>query len=103
MIYARVHDRTVAEDYYTAMAEIEKNLDLAAEQAPAAETGDSGVTTSVKERVQLLELLNRLTEPQLDPEVRMGLVGQIRRVLNHETLRQAEDPANGNDRQHQPP
>ncbi len=28
MIYARVHDRTVAKDYYAAMADIEKQLDL---------------------------------------------------------------------------
>jgi hypothetical protein len=72
MIYARVHDRTVAEDYYAAMAQIEKSLDL----------GDTGVTTSAEERVQLLELLNRLAEPQLDIKVRMDLVKQIRCLLD---------------------
>jgi integrase len=28
MIYARVHDRTVAEDYYAAMEVVEKRLEL---------------------------------------------------------------------------
>jgi flagellar biosynthesis regulator FlaF len=94
MIYARVHDRTVAEDYYAAMAQIEKSLDLAAGQAPAAETGDASMAMSAKERVQLLELLNRLAEPQLDPEVRMNLVKQIRLVLDHES-RNRQDLADG--------
>jgi len=96
MIYVRVHDRTVAEDYYAAMAQIEKSLDLAVEQAPAAGTGDAGAQVSAEERAQLLELLNRLAEPQLDPEVRISLVEQIRRVLNHETPGQTENPADGN-------
>ncbi len=29
MIYARVHDRTVGQDYYRAMGKIERNLNLA--------------------------------------------------------------------------
>ena len=28
MVYARVHDHTVAEDYYTAMEQVEQRLDL---------------------------------------------------------------------------
>jgi hypothetical protein len=31
MVYARVHDRTVAKDYYAAMAQIEKSPDIAPE------------------------------------------------------------------------
>jgi hypothetical protein len=86
MIYARVHDRTVAEDYYTAMAQIEKTLDLAAEQAPADGMANPGTTMSASERAQLLELLKRLIEPQLDSEERISLVGQIRRMLEYGTL-----------------
>jgi integrase/recombinase XerD len=103
MIYARVHDRTVAEDYYAAMAQIEKGLDLTAEQAPADGTGDAGVTTSAEERAQLLELLNRLAEPHIDSEVRMDLVRQVRRILDHETPHQAEDLADGHSQQREPP
>ncbi len=93
MIYARVHDRTVAEDYYAAMAQIEKSLDLAAGQAPAAGIGDAGAPMSAGERVQLLELLNRLAEPQLDIEVRMDLVEQICHLLDLGLPGQAKDPS----------
>jgi Phage integrase family len=103
MIYARVHDRTVAEDYYAAMAQIEKSLDLTAGEAPAAGTGGADAATSAGERVQLLELLNRLAEPQLNPEVRVNLVEQIRHVLAHERPERMENPAGGNKQQRGPP
>jgi hypothetical protein len=103
MIYARVHDRTVAEDYYAAMAQIEKSLDLAAGQGPAAGTGDTGAQVSAGERAQLLELLNRLAEPQLVPEVRMSLVEQIRRTLDPSCPGQVEKPTDRNGQQHGPP
>jgi len=103
MIYARVHDRTVAEDYYAAMAQIEKSLDLAGEQVPAAGAGDASVAMSAGERLQLLELIGRLAEPQLDPEVRISLVEQIRRVLDRGTPGQAESPTDRNGPQRGPP
>jgi hypothetical protein len=53
MLYARVHDRTVAEDYYAAMAQIEKDLDLTAETDTIDKTGDP---IDANERAQLLEL-----------------------------------------------
>jgi len=62
MIYARMHDRTVAKDYYTAMAQLENRLAL------ATETGEPD------ERAYLLELANRLAEPQLDLDARLDLV-----------------------------
>lgn len=76
MIYARVHDRTVAEDYYAAMTHIEKRLDLSTETDAASEWVNACFA-----RVQLRELVNRLAEPQLDLEARMDLVEQMRRVL----------------------
>jgi hypothetical protein len=84
------------------MAQIEKSLDLAAGQASAAGTGDASMAMSAKERVQLLELLNRLAEPQLDSEVRMNLVEQIRRLLNLGLPGQAKDPSDGNNPQRKP-
>jgi site-specific recombinase XerD len=39
MIYARVHDRTVAKDYYAAMADIEKQLDLQPGSIPPVTPG----------------------------------------------------------------
>jgi site-specific recombinase XerD len=90
MIYARVHDRTVAEDYYTAMAQIEKYLDL------TAGTDATDDSISAGERTQLLELVGRLAEPQLGLDVRLDLVAQMRRVLHCEAPEQVESPTDGN-------
>jgi hypothetical protein len=51
----------------------------------------------------LLELLNRLSEPHIDPGVRMGLVRQVRRILDHETPERAENSADTNDQLREPP
>lgn len=76
MIYARVHDRTVAEDYYAAMAEIEKRMDLAdGADSPAAQV-------NVNERAQLLELVDLLAKPELELPARLDLVAQLRQMLS---------------------
>jgi site-specific recombinase XerD len=80
MIYVRVHNRTVADDYYAAMAHIEKSLVSAVSDQRAA----PGQAPTADERALLLELANRLTEPQLDFDARLDLVKQMRHVLNHE-------------------
>lgn len=79
MIYTRVHDRTAAEDYYAAMEQIEKRLDL----APEADNTSELVSTD--ERTYLLVLVAQLAEPQLSLDVRLSLVEQMRCVLNCET------------------
>jgi site-specific recombinase XerD len=86
MIYARVHNRTVAEDYYAAMAQIEKCLD------PTAGTNDIGESVNPDERARLLELVGQLAEPQLGFEMRRDLVAQMRRVLNGVPPEQIEIP-----------
>jgi site-specific recombinase XerD len=93
MVYARVHNRTVADDYYAAMAKIEKQLDPSTEQDPVARKGTAEAPVSISERARLLELLDRLTEPQLDLATRLALVAQMRTVLNPaESLSPAGDP-----------
>jgi hypothetical protein len=93
MIYARAHDHTVAEDYYIAMAKIEKCLDPNAEQAPVAKVDDAGEPVSIDERTRLLALVDQLAEPQLSLEARLVLVEQMRCVLNHtENLATANTP-----------
>ena len=73
MLYARVHDRTVADDYYAAMAQVESRM------TPAdADEHD--------ERSHLLALLDRLAEPELDLDTRLDLVAQMRLVLNSQVL-----------------
>lgn len=90
MVYARVHDRTVAEDYYAAMAQIEKSLAL----TPGCNDADEPV--SAAERVHLLDLADRLAEPQLGLDTRLELVAQMRCILHRENLKQVESPADGN-------
>jgi site-specific recombinase XerD len=74
MIYAQVHDRSLADDYYTAMARIEKALNL--------DTGvEANETRPITKQAQLLELLDHLAKPQLHSKARLGLVEKMRRVL----------------------
>jgi hypothetical protein len=65
-IYARIHDRTVTEDYYAAMERVEQRLQIGPPPAPsdaasATEALDDG------KREQLLELAEQLAEPELRP------------------------------------
>jgi integrase/recombinase XerD len=79
LIYARVHDQTVAADYYAAMSCIEKSLNL------TAEADDIGEPLPAVKRTHLLELVSRLAEPQLGLEMRLDLVAQMRHMLNGKT------------------
>mgnify|MGYP000067777505 CR=1 FL=1 len=94
MVYARVHDRTVAQDYYAAMAEVEKRLDL------AASPGDSlGEPMREDEREQLLGLATQLAAPDLSAEMRLVLVARMRELLSRRTLLLTESKENENGRE----
>lgn len=94
MVYARVHDRTVAEDYYTAMGQIEKRLDMALTE-PTSTNGNEQMRE--EERAHLLARVNQLADPHLDFERRLDLVERMRRILT--PGRQPASPApNGRDR-----
>jgi site-specific recombinase XerD len=75
MVYARVHDETVEDDYYRAMSSIEKRLELLGQPEEKKE----GVTKG--EREQVLALTTQLSEPELSMEARLVIVAQIRLVL----------------------
>ena len=76
MIYARVHDQTVANDYYAAMSVVEKRLELAGQQV-----GDAKPLIE-NQRCQLLSLANRLAEPELSVELRLDIAAQMVGVLS---------------------
>jgi integrase len=76
LVYARVHDQTVSEDYYAAMTRIEKALNL------TAETDNPGEPLPAVKRVQLLKLVGQLAQPRLGHQMRLDLVAQMRHVLN---------------------
>mgnify|MGYP005856429507 CR=1 FL=1 len=82
MIYARVHDRTVQDDYYTAMAQIEQRLEIA---SPQDDQGSMGMG----QQAQLLELASLLAAPVLSVEARLELVERLRRVLGDPVPEQA--------------
>jgi site-specific recombinase XerD len=75
MIYARGHDRMVAQDYYAAMTQVEKRLELIAKESICEPLSDD-------ERTQLLQLVSQLARPNLDSELRLDLVEQMRQILN---------------------
>jgi hypothetical protein len=75
MVYARVHDQTVADDYYTAMANIEQRLQL----APASANAAADITPTL--RTELLELVTMLAEPELSIEQWLDCVEQLRLLL----------------------
>jgi hypothetical protein len=79
MIYARVHDHTVAEDYYTAIEQIEQRLKL-------VDMGDVKVPIGVDERPQLLVLSEQLAAPELTRMERLELVDQIRFLLTRKSM-----------------
>lgn len=78
LVYARVHDHTVAVDYYAAMDRIEKAMQVVPRSDDTIEPmGDDGCL-----RTQLLVLVNRLAEPQLACAVRRDAAEQLRVLLN---------------------
>jgi hypothetical protein len=76
LVYARVHDRTVAEDYYLAMEVIENKLEPVVSLAPA---GTDRLPFS-GEHAHLLGLLDALQDGVFDQEQRETL-GTLRQGI----------------------
>lgn len=79
MRYARVHDRTVAEDYYAAMAVIEKRLEPHLGALPEQETSLNGVDQRMRSNGSdhLLQLVDALETETLNDDQR-ALVAELR-------------------------
>ena len=75
MVYARVHDQTVADDYYSAMNRVEKRLELGSKPEKLVET------IREDEKEQILALAGQLTLPEVSRETRLEIAEQIRFVL----------------------
>lgn len=80
MVYARVHDEMVKDDYYRAMRSVEKRLELLGQPEEKQEAVTEG------EREQVLALTAQLVEPELSLEARLVIVAQIRLVLLGEQM-----------------
>jgi site-specific recombinase XerD len=91
MVYARVHDQTVADDYYSAMERVEQQLlvpargQIAPPVTPTEERNDEEPLND-DERGQILDLADQLADPDLGTEARRELVERMRQVLNHSAL-----------------
>jgi site-specific recombinase XerD len=81
LIYARVHDETVASDYYAAMARIEKSLEILAKTEDVKDPTSEDTLPCI----ELLAVIDQLAVPQLCLEVRLDLVAQMRHLLNGQT------------------
>jgi hypothetical protein len=83
MIYARDHDQTVAEDYFTAMQRVEHRLEI----VPAEQKQVDGVVKVQSllrdswEHGPVFQLLERLEIPELCFEERFGIASQLRQVF----------------------
>lgn len=75
LINARVHDQTVADDYYQAMGSVEKRLELMGQPDEKEEP------VSEDQRGQIMALTEQLAEPELSLEARLVIAAQIRLVL----------------------
>jgi integrase/recombinase XerD len=83
MIYARVHDQTVAEDYYAAMSQIEKRLELLRDQE------NSPQLPHALTRSQLLDLTTKLSETELSQVERIQIAIQMRHLILGTSVDQA--------------
>jgi site-specific recombinase XerD len=76
LTYARVHDQTVAEDYFTAMSSVEKRLDLLGKEAEKPQE------VSQSEREVLLALTDQLLAPKISLDLCMEVATRMKIVLD---------------------
>ena len=69
MIYARVHDQTVSNDYYTAMSRVEQRLKVDPQPEKSAEP-----LVAEEDRAEILALAEEMADPQAEPEKRLSLL-----------------------------
>lgn len=76
LTYARAHDQTVAEDYFTAMSSVERRLELVDEPEEKEEPVSKG------ERAELLALAEQLAQPEVGHAMRLEIAARMRTLLN---------------------
>lgn len=77
MIYARAHDQTVAEDYFTAMERVEQRLEILPK--PKQKTEDEVV--KVQEPEKLIQLIEQPEIQELCYEERLDITLQLRELF----------------------
>jgi integrase len=77
LVYARAHDQTVADDYFSAMQRVEQRLEIVSPKKEEEEIED----VKVQEKTWLFQLVAQLETPELCFEERLGIAGQLREAL----------------------
>jgi hypothetical protein len=80
MVYARVHDKTVAEDYFIAMSRVEQRLELT--PTPTQEPKNAAEIVKVPPNAQVFDWIERLALPELCQEERLEIAGNLKRALS---------------------
>jgi hypothetical protein len=75
LTYARAHDQTVADDYFSAMERVEQRLDVIGEKTALPEP------ISMNERGQLLALVDQMSKPEVSLEFCFLVAAKMSRVL----------------------
>jgi site-specific recombinase XerD len=73
MIYAKAHDQTVAEDYFSAMQKVEERLQI----------GEEKEEDKVVKVQMVFQLIQKLEMPELCFEERLGITSQLREALGN--------------------
>ncbi len=77
-VYARAHDQTVADDYFSAMERVEQRLQLGEEEKSEVVKVQMAHSTGSG---QVFQLIQKLEMPELCFEERLSLAGQLREAL----------------------
>ena len=80
LIYARAHDQTVAEDYFSAMSRVEHRMDIA--PFPKTEPETEYEVVNVLKNAQLLAWVERLALPELPTTERVEIAESLKRALS---------------------
>ena len=84
MIYARAHDQTVAEDYFSAMSRVEQRLELAPvtpQPEPEPDPEIQSEVVKVLEPARVLAWVEQLALPELGYPERLEIVNSLKRTL----------------------
>jgi hypothetical protein len=91
MVYARVHDKTLAEDYFKAMEQVEQRLNILPAQKEELKP-EYEIVNVLSPDSQVFAWIERLALPELCPEERLEIAGQLKQVLVSIYASQASPP-----------
>lgn len=93
LIYARAHDQTVADDYFTAMQRVEQRLEIVPpESKQETRVGTTDEIDKEPKTTQLLVWVERLALPELCQRERLEIAEQLKHALSPAFASQLSPP-----------